>query len=182
MRTILASRTGQRCSIVFTQQQSGQILLDLRLKHFQDLDKFDSISISTQIWPCMRSMVILMKWSTLFHNKFTSVFREYLTNPEEYLNTQVSQKHRGIMICHKKQEKSRSGRWATRPATPLTPRWTPRSVQRTAIVWRSTSLPRTARKGVDCTSAVSGGTKPFAMSAGIRLRFQVSDIRYQVQI
>ena len=48
MRTILASRTGQRCSIVFTQQQSGQILLDLRLKHFQDLDKFDSISISTQ--------------------------------------------------------------------------------------------------------------------------------------
>ena len=31
-----------------------------------------------------------------------SVFREYLTNPEEYLNTQVSQKHRGLMVCHKK--------------------------------------------------------------------------------
>ena len=62
----------------------------------------------------------------------------------------------------------RSGRWATRPATDWTPHWTPPSVQRTAIVWRSKNLPQNAGTRVDCTNAASGGMLPFATSAGIR--------------
>ena len=129
MRTILVSRTGQQCRIVFTQQPSGQIFLDLRLKHFQDLDKFDSISISTQF--CLTcnmgsgvidfnetSCIIITSspqcsGSTWPARRSTSTLRSgrwwFVTKKrEKQANDDLSQKrekNREMMICHKKREK-----------------------------------------------------------------------------
>ena len=89
-------------------------------------------------------------------------FRKYLTDPADFLNSQVS-----LIENQKLERETRWSQWATRPATSSTPHWTPPSVQRTVIVWRSRILPQNVETRVDCTNAVSGGMLPFAMSAGI---------------
>ena len=64
-------------------------------------------------------------------NFLNSPFREFLTDPGEFLNTQVS------LIKNSSgnsERENRSARWATRPATSSTPHWMRPSVRRTVIV------------------------------------------------
>ena len=79
-----------------------------------------------------------------------SLFREFLTDPEEFLNTQVSliknwseNSERGPVAHWSELVSLSSDRWATRPAASSTPHWTQPSARRTvtAIVWRSKILP-----------------------------------------
>ena len=102
-----------------------------------------------------------------------------------FLNRSVSQQilHSGnTWPTLKVSWTKRSGRWATRPATPSTPHWMQLLARRTVTASRIRSSQRIANWTMGCSSAASGEIKHFATSAGFEPSWRKYRKRSIVQV